>query len=116
MLKTIPSLIPEIRKSIQCVNAQDGLRQCESEQGILIDVREPAEFAAKSATNAMNVPRGVLEMKMLELFPNAQKPIYIHCATGVRATLAAEQLVRLGYENVWAITCKLDDVCQNSND
>lgn len=112
MLKTIPSLIPEIRKSIQCISAESGLIQCENEQGVLIDVREPAEFAQKAAKNAINIPRGVLEMKALELYPDSKQPIYIHCATGVRSSLAAEQLVRLGYENVWAITCKLDDVCK----
>ena len=111
MLKTIPSLIPEIQKSIKCISAQDGLIKCESEQGVLIDVREPGEFAQKSADKAINIPRGLLEMKVLELYPNAEQPIYIHCASGVRAMLAAEQLIRLGYKNVWAITCKLDDVC-----
>ncbi len=114
MLKTIPALLPEIRQSIQCISATDGLNQCKAEQGILVDVREPAEFAQKSASNSINIPRGVLEMKMLELYPNAKQPIYIHCATGVRSSLAAEQLVRLGYENVWAITCKLNEVCQAS--
>lgn len=112
MLKTIPSLIPDIQKSIQCITAQEGLLKCENEQGILIDVREPAEFAQKSAENAINIPRGILEMKALELYPDAKKPIYVHCATGIRAQLSAEQLIRLGYENVWAITCKLDDVCK----
>jgi len=111
MLKTIPSLIPEIRKTIQCISAQEGLPKCESEQGVLVDVREPGEFSQKSAQGAINIPRGLLEMKMLELFPDAEKPIYIHCATGVRASFAAEQLTRLGYKNVWAITCKLEQIC-----
>ncbi|WDE08480.1 rhodanese-like domain-containing protein [Thalassomonas viridans] len=114
MLKTLSSLIPEIRKSIQCIPADEGIAQCQAEGGVLIDVREPAEFTQKSANNAINIPRGVLEMKALELYPDASQPIYIHCATGARASLAAEQLVRLGYQNVWAITCKLDDVFQVS--
>jgi len=112
MLKSIPSLLPEIRKSIQCITAQEGIAQCKAEGGILIDVREPGEFMQKSAGDAINIPRGILEMKALELYPDEKQPIYIHCATGARASLAAEQLVRLGYRNVWAITCKLDQVCQ----
>lgn len=112
MLKTIPSLLPEIRTSIQCITAEEGLIKCIKENGILIDVREPEEFSTKSVNNAINIPRGILEMKVLELYPDAKQPIYVHCATGVRSSLAAEQLVRLGYENVWSITCKLDDVCK----
>ncbi|MFT6208807.1 MAG: rhodanese-related sulfurtransferase, partial [Colwellia sp.] len=37
--------------------------------------------------------------------------IYLHCATGGLASLAAEQLSRLGYKDVWAIVCQHSDVC-----
>jgi rhodanese-related sulfurtransferase len=60
----------------------------------------------------MNIPRGILEMKMLELYPNSEKAIFIHCASGVRAILSTEQLKRFGYKNVWSITCALEDICQ----
>jgi len=50
-------------------------------------------------------------MKMLQLHPNEDLAIFIHCATGARATFAAEQLHRVGYTNVWVITSMLDDVC-----
>jgi phage shock protein E len=36
--------------------------------------------------------------------------VYLHCATGGLASLAAEQLSRLGYKDVWAIICQLTDV------
>ena len=112
MLKTIPSIIAQIRTTLNCIPASEALPMCEQQKGILIDVREPEEYAQKSANNAVNIPRGVLEMKVLTLYPNAQQAIFIHCASGVRATFAAEQLQRLGYENIWVITCQLDDVCQ----
>jgi len=60
MLKTIPSLIPEIRKSIRCITAQEGIGQCAREGGVFIDVREPAEFSQQAAENAINIPRGIL--------------------------------------------------------
>ncbi|MGB2708812.1 MAG: rhodanese-like domain-containing protein, partial [Pseudoalteromonas nigrifaciens] len=38
------------------------------------------------------------------------RPIYLHCASAARATLGAEALTRVGYENVTVITCKAEKV------
>ena len=111
MLKTIPEVIAQARQSLNTITAVDAAKKCEKDNGIIIDVREPAEFAQRAASNTINIPRGLLEMKMLQMHPDENLAIFIHCATGARAIFAAEQLNRVGYKNVWAITCKLDDVC-----
>jgi rhodanese-related sulfurtransferase len=111
MLKTIPEVIAQARQSLNTITAEDAAIKCKTESGIIIDVREPAEFAEKSGKNTVNIPRGLLEMKMLQIHPDENLPIFIHCATGARATFAAEQLMRVGYKNVWVITSMIDDVC-----
>lgn len=111
MLKTIPDVIAEARKNLNTITASEAAKKCELEKGIIIDVREPAEFAERAGDITLNIPRGLLEMKMLQLYPDENLLIFIHCATGARATFAAEQLERVGYKNVWVVTCMLDDVC-----
>jgi len=111
MLKTIPEVITQARKSLNTITAAEAVDKCKQEKGIIIDVRESTEFAEKSGDSTINIPRGVLEMKMLQLYPDENLAIFIHCATGARATFAAEQLNRVGYNNVWVITCMIDDVC-----
>ena len=111
MLKTIPDVIAQARQSLNTITALDAVEKCKNENGIIIDVREPAEFAEKSGDSTINIPRGVLEMKMLQMHPDENLAIFIHCATGARATFAAEQLKRVGYKNVWVVTCMIDDVC-----
>lgn len=111
MLKTIPEVIAQARQSLNIITAADAAVKCKAEKGVIIDVREPAEFAEKSGNGTINIPRGVLEMTMLKLHGDEDLAIFIHCATGARATFAAEQLQRVGYKNVWVITCVLDDVC-----
>ncbi len=64
------------------------------------------EVAGNPIPGSVNFPRGLLEMKMLEHCQDADTPIYVHCASGARATLAAEQLQRLGYSKVSAISCR----------
>ncbi|MBD1583589.1 rhodanese-like domain-containing protein [Pseudoalteromonas sp. S16_S37] len=112
MLTPVQDLLKIVRPNQRCLSAQQAKAEIDHNQGLLIDVREPAEFQTKAAQGAINIPRGLLEFKLPELEKDAQRPIYVHCAAGGRAVFAAEQLTRLGYQNVNVITCKADDVCQ----
>ena len=49
-------------------------------------------------------------MKITEHFSDADTPVFIHCATSARATLAAEQLQRIGYTRVSVISCPLEAI------
>ena len=112
MLTPIPDLLKIITPNQRRINAEQAKKELEQNKGLLIDVREPAEHATKAAIGAINIPRGLLEMKLMEIEKDAARPIYLHCASGARATLSAEALTRVGYENVTVITCKAEDVCQ----
>lgn len=113
MLKTIQERLAAIPYAIRTVSAADAALEIKQNQGCVIDVREPAEVQSDSVDGALNIPRGVLEMKMLQQFPDASKPIYTHCASGVRAHLSAEQLLNMGYANVTVITCSIAEIKQH---
>lgn len=69
------------------------------EKGQVIDVSEPAEFAASHVAGAKNVPLG--EIASGKGLPSNKKlPLIVVCATGGRAGKAVTQLKALGYENV----------------
>jgi len=110
----LKSLVDEVRLTVSCIDAKTAINECKNNNGVLIDVREPDEFSKGAVDISLNIPRGILEMKVLALYPEPTQMIYIYCASGARATLATEQLNRLGYENVKAITCKLADVIKHS--
>ena len=114
MLKTVPELIALAKENTHIQTAAQALPECLATKGVLIDVREVDEFKQKSIIEAVNIPRGILEMQMLKQFPDENTPIYIHCATGGRAALAAEQLQRIGYKKVTAISCHFKDIYQES--
>ena len=115
MLKTIPEVISQAKAALTIVSAEEAVSLSEREGGVIIDVREPTEFAEKSAKGVINIPRGLLEMKMLQMYPKDNMAIFIHCATGARAIFSAEQLKRVGYTNVSVITSSLDDICVACN-
>ncbi len=78
----------------------DDLRRQGATLGLLIDTREPAEWAAGHIPGAMPVPRGILESKIEQLAPDVDQPIVLYCASGGRSALAADSLQRMGYRNV----------------
>lgn len=112
MLITISELLDSITPHQRRIDAEQAKAELLTNKGLLIDVREPAEHSAKAAVGAINIPRGMLEMKLMEIEKDATRPIYMHCASGARATLCAEALTRVGYENVTVITCGANQVCE----
>jgi rhodanese-related sulfurtransferase len=76
----------------------------------LIDVREINEYAYGFVPGAINVPGGVLIFKMENTAfwdnemiypPMKTDKIIVYCKKGKRSVIAAHDLQRLGYENVW---------------
>lgn len=108
MLTPIPELIRQIAPNIRTLSAEQALAEAaDRPDSLVIDVREASEVAAQPIKGSLNIPRGVLEMKLSQQDSNPDRSIYVHCATGARATLSAEQLQRIGYRNVTVIDCPL---------
>jgi phage shock protein E len=110
MLKTLPQLLQQAKQNVQLLTAKKAAIEISQNHGLLIDVRESTEHLASPTIGAINIPRGVLEMKMLEIQKDPSRPIYLHCTSSLRATLGAEQLARIGYTNVNVITCRMEEV------
>jgi rhodanese-related sulfurtransferase len=79
-----------------------------TEPPLVLDVREPAEFARAHIVGALNVPRGVLEQacewEYDETEPllasDRERPIVVICRSGQRSLLAAAVMQQLGFTNV----------------
>jgi rhodanese-related sulfurtransferase len=74
---------------------------------LLLDVREPSEFQGGFLPGAINVPRGMLEVKADQSMPphdvrlaDREQAIIVYCASGARSLLAASTLLEMGFTNV----------------
>lgn len=67
---------------------------------VLVDVREPDEYARGHLPGAVPMPRGVLERDVEEAFPDLDAPLVLYCGGGYRSALAARSLGRMGYTDV----------------
>jgi rhodanese-related sulfurtransferase len=72
------------------------------EKAVLIDVSEPAEYAAGHVAGSKSVPLGQLETTNV-LPKNKTLPLVVVCATGARAGRAIPTLKKLGFENSRAL-------------
>ncbi len=107
MARTVQELVAEARSRIEEI-APDRLAAQRS--GILIDVREPAEYAQGHLPGAVNLPRGVLEFQIhahpamacttSEALAAPDRDVVLYCLTGGRSALAAQSLQSLGSTRV----------------
>jgi rhodanese-related sulfurtransferase/TusA-related sulfurtransferase len=68
---------------------------------VIVDVREPAEYAFGHIPGAVSIPLGELGDRVNEL--PKDKTIYVVCRTGTRSNLAAQKLTEKGFANVWNV-------------
>ncbi len=81
---------------------------------LIVDVREPNEYAAGHVPGAINIPRGVLEFKIWKHLESptgggTDKPVVLQCQSGNRASLAAQSLAELGFTHSTAVVMSLDE-------
>ncbi len=70
---------------------------------VVIDIREPHEIQKGHIPGAKIIPRGFLELWIDDVVTNAEQPIVIYCAGGVRSALAAKALQDMGYRHVYSL-------------
>jgi len=81
----------------------EGVKQAQSmvEQGaLLLDVREPDEYAGVHVPNATLIPLGQLSLRMTEIAAYKDKPIMVICRSGRRSAKAVVLLQEAGYSKV----------------
>lgn len=67
---------------------------------VVLDVREPDEFAEGALPGALHIPRGHLEAQVEGRITDKNASVIVYCAGGVRSAFAARTLGELGYSNV----------------
>ena len=109
MSVTATQLVDEARLAVPEISPSDAYQRLQrGELAVLVDVREPAEWAKGHAPGAVHIPRGLLEWMADTTYPNHQprladcvdQPVVIMCASGGRSLLAARTLREMGYRDV----------------
>ena len=86
------------------LNASGAVQLINREKAVVVDICEPAEFAAGHVTGAKNIPLGDLEAKLPAVVKNKALPLILVCATGARSSRAVATAKKLGYEQAQSLS------------
>jgi len=78
--------------AVQLMNSQDV---------VVLDVREPSETAGGKIARAIQIPVGALAKRVGELTKHKDKSLLVYCKTGSRSGLACKELDKQGFEKVF---------------
>jgi rhodanese-related sulfurtransferase len=79
---------------VDTLDATEVARLLEAGKLLLVDVREPAEFAAERIQGALLYPLSTFDAQQLP--PDGARRVVFHCAGGKRSLAAAEQRLAAG--------------------
>ena len=85
------------------VGANEAVRLMNSENALMLDVREDKEFKEGHVINAINIPLGLLESRLKEIEEHKEKPVIVYCRTGQRAAKAGAVLQRQGFKSIYKL-------------
>ena len=97
--KSVSQLLSEAARAVPFIGMGELATQIEKRRNdlVVLDVREKDAFSAGHIPTARNLPRGQLELRVNEEFPDPTVRIAIYCEFGKISTLAAATLRELGF-------------------
>ena len=94
-------LVQDAKKNVKETNVADVKRRSDAgEKFVLVDVREDGEWAKDHLPGALHLGKGIIERDIEERIPDTSAKIVLYCGGGFRSALAADNLRKMGYENV----------------
>ncbi|MBV6503190.1 MAG: Sulfurtransferase [Fimbriimonadales bacterium] len=106
MGRSLEDFTNEARRVVREVDPEQVYDLVQGEGWLLLDVREPDEFAEGHLPGAINIPRGFLEVKADlehykrdERLQDRQQKVLCYCGGGHRSLLAAKTLLEMGFED-----------------
>ena len=75
----------------------------QSQGALLLDVREPDEYAAGHAPGSVPIPLGQLKTRLAEIRASERKPVAVICRSGRRSAQAADILQKAGFTAVYNV-------------
>ncbi|HYO62904.1 MAG TPA: rhodanese-like domain-containing protein [Pyrinomonadaceae bacterium] len=97
-------LVEEVRTRVRELSVEQARQRLSAAPpAVLVDVREDREWQAGHAAQARHLGRGVIERDIEHLYPDKTTELILYCGGGYRSALAADNLQRMGYTNVYSM-------------
>ena len=70
---------------------------------VVVDTREDSEWSAGHAKGAVHLSKGIIERDIERTEPEKKRLLVLYCGGGYRSALAADNLQKMGYSNVFSL-------------
>jgi rhodanese-related sulfurtransferase len=100
--KEFEKLVQDIRPDVKEITVAETLEKVKH-GATLVDVREDNEWTAAHAAGAEHIGRGVIERDIVWKHPDKGEELILYCGGGYRSALAAVNLQKMGYTNVYSM-------------
>ena len=98
------ALVDDARTRIDEIDAPELPRALEQHpDAALIDTRERDEYDAGHVRGAEWLGKGIIERDIGGAHPDKGQRLYLYCGGGFRSALAADNLKKMGYTDVWSV-------------
>ena len=99
IIAAIVAVIFMMKKSGQ-ISAKDALEKLKN-GALVIDVRSAGEFSSGHLAKAINIPLDEIETALPKRVKDKGQVLLVHCASGMRSSMAKSKLKGMGYTNAF---------------
>ncbi len=100
--KEFEKLVEDVMPNVREFTVEEAIER-QADGAILIDVREDNEWDENHAKDAIHMGRGVIERDIIHEYPDKETELILYCGGGYRSALAANNLQKMGYTNVFSM-------------
>ncbi len=98
------ALVNDAKSRVKETSVAEIQQRLRSDAGfVLIDTREEHEWNEAHAEGAKFLSKGIIEREIEHEVPDKSKEIVLYCGGGFRSALAADNLQKMGYSNVFSM-------------
>jgi rhodanese-related sulfurtransferase len=108
------TLVEELRPYVSEVNVSEVYDSLNNKENfVLIDVREDYEWQLGRIENAIHLARGIIERDIETKILDKDTKLVLYCGGGYRSILAAYNIQKMGYNNVFSMAGGVRDWMAN---
>ncbi len=98
-------LVNDAKRRVREISIAEVQRRLErGDDFVFVDTREEHEWNEAHAAGATFLSKGIIEREIERTIPDKKKEIVLYCGGGYRSALAADNLQKMGYANVYSMS------------
>ncbi len=92
----------EVENAYQQITQEEAKKMMDTQEVIILDVREQDEFDAGHIPGALLLPVGTISGETaVAVIPELDSVVLVYCRSGNRSKTASSALTKLGYTNIY---------------